>query len=136
LGRRSPSRPSLLNIGRSRQGKAGFGAIRAVDLTETDKAYEITSELPGGMNEKNVEVGFAKGVLTIKGEKQEEREEKRKGYYMRERSSGSFERTFQVPGDVDTDKIKASFKKGMLAVTLSKTAEARKAGRKIAIKPG
>ena len=48
------------------------------------------------MDEKNIEVTFADGVLTIKGEKQEEREDKKKGYYMRERSSGSFERTFQV----------------------------------------
>ena len=88
------------------------------------------------MDEKNVEVTFAEGVLTIKGEKQEEREEKKKGYYMRERSSGSFERTFQVPEGIDTDKIKASFKKGVLAVTLPKSAEARRAERKIAVKAG
>ena len=54
------------------------------------------------MDEKNVEVTFANGVLTIKGEKQEEREEKKKSYYMRERSSGSFERTFQVSEGIDT----------------------------------
>jgi HSP20 family protein len=82
------------------------------------------------MDEKNVEVTFANGVLTIKGEKQEEREEKKRGYYMRERSSGSFERTFQVPEGIDTDKIKASFKKGVLAVTLPKSAEARRAEKK------
>jgi HSP20 family protein len=112
-----------------RRAKAGFGAIPAVDLAETDKAYEITSELPGGMDEKNVEVTFANGVLTIKGQKQEEREEKKKDYYMRERSSGSFERE-----GIDTDKITASFKKGVLAVTLPKTAEARRAERKITVK--
>jgi HSP20 family protein len=82
------------------------------------------------MNEKDVEVTFAKGVLTIKGEKQEEREEKKKGYHMRERSFGSFERTFQVPEGVDADKIKTSFKKGRLVVTLPKTAETRRAERK------
>ena len=79
-----------MGIRASRRAKA-FGAIPAVNFTETDKAYEITSELPGGMGEKNVEVNFANGVLTIKGEKQEEREEKKKGYHMRERSLGSFE---------------------------------------------
>jgi HSP20 family protein len=110
-----------------------LGAIPAVDVTETDKAYQITSELPVGMDEKNVEVRFAEGVLTIKGEKQEEREEKKKGYSIRESSFGSFERTFQVPGDVDTDKIKASFKKGMLAVTLPKSAEARRAEKRITV---
>ena len=112
----------------------GLGAIPVVDVTETDKAYQITSEVPVGMGEKNVEVKFAEGVLTIKGEKQEEREEKKKGYSTRESSFGSFERTFQVPGDVDTDKIKASFKKGMLAVTLPKSAEARRAEKRITVK--
>ena len=119
-----------------RRAKAGFGAIPAVAFTETDKAYEIISQLPGEMDEKNVEVRFADGVLTIKGEKQEEREEKKKGYSMRERSFGSFERTFQVPEGIDTDKIKASFKKGVLAVTLPKSAEARRAEKKIAVKAG
>ena len=75
-------------------------------------------------------------MLTIKGEKQEEREETKKGYSMRESSFGFFERTFQVPGDVDTDKIKASFKKGMLAVTLPKSAEARRAEKRITVKIG
>ena len=97
-----------------RRAKAGFGAIPAVDLAETDKAYQITSELPGGMDEKNVEVTFANGVLTIKGQKQEEREEKKKDYYMRERSSGSFERTFQVSEGIDTDKITASSRRACL----------------------
>ena len=134
FGGRSPSRRSFLSIARSRRAKVVLGAIPVVDVTETDKAYQITSELPVGMGEKNVEVKFAEGVLTIKGEKQEEREEKKKGYSMRESSFGSFERTFQVPGDVDTDKIKASFKKGMLAVTLPKSAEARRAEKQITVK--
>jgi HSP20 family protein len=136
--RRRPSssrRRSFLDIA-SRRARAAFGSIPAVHLTETDRAYEITSELPGGMDEKNVEVTFANGVLTIKGEKQEDREERKKGYHMRERSLGSFERTFQVPEVIDTDKIKTSFKKGVLAVTLPKKAEARKAEKKIAVKAG
>ena len=126
----------MLDIGASRRAKAAFGGIPAANLTETDKAYEITSELPDGMNEKNVEVTFANGVLTIKGQKQEEREERKKGYHMRERSFGSFERTFQVPEGIDADRIKVSFKKGVLTVTLPKTAEARRVERKIAVKAG
>ena len=136
--RRPPSstrRRSFLHIA-SRRARAAFGAIPAVHFTETDRAYEITSELPGGMNEKNVEVKFANGLLTIKGEKQEEREEKKRGYHMQERSFGSFERTVRVPEGVDGDKIKTSFKKGALAVTLPKKAEAPKAERKIADKAG
>jgi HSP20 family protein len=63
------------------------------------------------MDEKNVQVTFANGVLTIKGQKQEEREEKKKDYYMRERSSGSFERTFQVSEGIDTDKSQQASRK-------------------------
>jgi HSP20 family protein len=105
----------------------------AVDFTDTDSAYELTAELPG-IDEKNVEVKVANGVLTIKGEKQDEKEEKKKDYYLRERNYGSFERSFQVPEGVDTDKIDASFKKGVLTVTLPKKPEAQKAAKKIEVK--
>jgi HSP20 family protein len=111
----------------------GFGAMPAVDVSETDKAYEITAELPG-MDEKSIEVKLSDGVLTIKGEKQDEKEENKKDYYMRERSFGSFQRSFQVPEGVDTDRIEASFKKGILSVTLPKSAQAQKAAKKITIK--
>jgi HSP20 family protein len=130
---RTPFRSSLLDIAPSRSGNGGFAAIPAVDVSETDKAYEITAELPG-MDEKNVEVKVANGLLTIKGEKQDEKEEKKKDYYRRERSFGSFERSFQVPEGVDADKIEANFKKGVLSVTLPKSPEAQKAEKKIAVK--
>ena len=133
FGRRPSStrRRSFLDI--ASRAKAAFGSIPAGHFTETERAFESTSRLPGGMNEKDVEVTFAKGVLTIKGEKQEEREEKKKGYHMQERSFGSFERTVRVREDVDGDKIKTSFKKGILAVTLPKKVEPG-AVRKIAVK--
>jgi HSP20 family protein len=111
----------------------GREAAPAVDFTDTDKAYEITAELPG-IDEKNVEVKVANGVLTIKGEKHEDKEEKKKDYYLRERSYGSFERSFQVPDGVDVDKIDASFKKGVLTVTLPKKPEAQTAAKKIDVK--
>jgi len=116
-----------------RRAEAAFGAMPAVDVTETDKAYEITAELPG-MDEKNIDVKFANGVLTIKGEKEDEKEEKQKDYYVRERSYGSFERSFQVPDGVDGDKIEANFKKGVLTLTLPKSAEAQKAEKRITVK--
>jgi len=96
-------------------------------------AYEIAAELPG-MDEKNIEVKFADGVLTIKSEKREEKEEKNKDYYLSERSFGSFQRSFQVPSGVDIDKIDASFKNGVLTVTLPKSTEAQKAEKKITVK--
>jgi HSP20 family protein len=107
--------------------------VPAVDIAETDKAYEITAELPG-MDEKNIEVKFADGVLTIKGEKKDEKEEKKKDYYLSERSYGSFQPSFQVPDGVDTDKIEATFKKGVLSVALPKSVEAQKAAKKIDVK--
>lgn len=110
-----------------------WATMPAVDVAETDKAYEITAELPG-MDEKNIEVKFADGVLTIKGEKRDEKEEKKKDYYVSERSFGSFQRSFQVPDSVESDKIEANFKKGVLTVTLPKSAEAQKAAKNIAVK--
>ena len=110
-----------------------FGKAPAVDIAEKDKEYEITAELPG-MDEKNIDVKFADGILTIKGEKTEEKEEKKKDYYLSERRFGSFQRSFQVPDGVDADKIDASFKNGVLTVILPKSAQAQKSEKKIAIK--
>lgn len=130
---RSPFRSSFFDVAPFRRAEAMFTAVPAVDVSETDRAYEITAEMPG-MEEKNIEVKVANGVLTIKGEKQEDKEEKKKDYYMRERSFGSFERNFQVPEGVETDKIEANFKNGVLSVTLPKSAAAQKAEKKITVK--
>ncbi|HET7384272.1 MAG TPA: Hsp20/alpha crystallin family protein [Pseudolabrys sp.] len=108
-------------------------ATPAVDIAESEKAYELTAELPG-MDEKNIEVTVANGNLIIKGEKQEEKEEKKKDYYMRERNFGSFERRFELPESVEADKIEASFKKGVLTLTLPKKVEAQKPAKKIEVK--
>ncbi len=130
---RSPFRRSVFDIAPVSGRHMSWPAVPAVDFTDTEKAYEVTAELPG-MDEKNVEVKVANGVLTIKGEKQEEKEEKKKDYYVHERNFGSFERAFQVPEGVDTDKIEANFKKGVLTVTLPKKPEAQKATKKIDVK--
>lgn len=110
-----------------------WGAAPAVDIAENDKAYEITAELPG-LDEKDIEVKLANGGLMIKGEKAEEKEEKKKDYYLHERRFGSFQRSFRVPEGVDSDKIDATFQKGLLKVTLPKTPEAQKAEKKITVK--
>ena len=129
---RSPLRRSLFDMDPLRRAKAAFSGTPAVDVTETENDYQVTAELPG-MDEKNIEVKIANGILTIWGHKREEKEEKKKDYYVRERSFGSFERAFPVPDGVDLDKVDASFKKGVLTVTLPKTAEAQKAERKITV---
>jgi HSP20 family protein len=105
----------------------------AVDVVESDNAFELTAELPG-MDEKKIEVKVVNGSLTIKGEKQEQKEEKKKDYYLQERSYGSFERSFDIPDIVEVDKIEAGFKKGVLTVTLPKKAEAQKPAKKIEVK--
>jgi HSP20 family protein len=79
-------------------------------------------------------VKVANGVLSIKGEKQQEKEKKKKDYYLRKRNFGSFERSFQIPKSVDTDKIEAAFKKGVLTVTLPKKPEVLQAAKKIDVK--
>lgn len=111
----------------------GWPVAPAMDLVEKDGQYEITAEL-AGMDEKDVEVKIASGVLTIRGEKTEEKKEERKDYHLSERSYGSFQRSFRLPDNVDADKIDAHFAKGVLKVTLPKTAGAVSSEKKIDIK--
>lgn len=110
----------------------GSAGTPPVDFVEKDGEYEISAELPG-MDERSVEVKLSNGVLTIGGEKHEEKEEKDKGYYFSERRYGSFQRAFRVPDGVDADKIQARFDKGVLRISLPKTAEAQKSEKKIEI---
>jgi HSP20 family protein len=104
-----------------------------VDIVEKEKEYQISAELPG-LDEKDIDVSVADDVLTLKGEKKEEKEEKAKNYYLSERRYGAFRRSFQLPSGVDAEKIEASFAKGVLTVILPKTPEAQKKEKKIAIK--
>src|SRR5215472_17230527 len=88
---RSPFAGGLFDVPPIWRGDTGKAP--AVDVVATDKAYEITAELPG-MNESDIEVKFSDGMLTIEGEKRDEKEEKKKGYYLSERRYGSFQRSF------------------------------------------
>jgi HSP20 family protein len=103
----------------------GFNVTPAIDIVEKDKAFEVTAELPG-LDAKNIDLQLSDGVLTIKGEKQEDKEEKTKDRYVSERRYGSFRRSLQIPGSVDAEKIEANFKGGVLTVTLPKSPEAQK----------
>jgi HSP20 family protein len=109
------------------------GISPAVDVVEGDKAYEVTAELPG-MDEKDIEIKVTQDSLAIKGVKEEQKEEKEKGYHRQERRYGSFERSFGLPDSVDADRIQAKFNKGLLTVTLPKKAEAQKPAKTVAIK--
>ncbi len=114
------------------EGRLGAFSPR-VDMTENDKEIKITAELPG-MDEKDIEVSLNKDALTIRGEKKEEKEQKGRDYYRMERSYGSFSRTISLPVEVETDRIEARLKKGVLTVTLPKTASAVKETKKISVK--
>jgi len=103
----------------------------STDVTETDKEIEITAELPG-LEEKDVQVNFADGVLTIRGEKKAEKEEKDKNYRLVERSYGSFERSIALPEGVKPEDVKATIAKGVLTVKVPKPAPAQ--SKKIEVK--
>lgn len=105
----------------------------AVDISEDVAGYKVTAELPG-MSEKEVEVTLSDGMLTLKGEKRQEKEQKDKNFYLSERSYGSFQRSFAVPENVDRDKIAADFAKGVLTITMPKTAKAVEQQKKIEVK--
>jgi len=114
-------------------GHQAHGSGLPVDIADKDGEYEITAELPG-IDEKDIDVSTRNGSLVIKAEKKEEKEEQKKGYVVSERRYGSFERQFGLPKGVDSDRISASFKKGVLTITLPKTADAQKHEKKIAVK--
>ena len=105
----------------------------AVDITEDDGNYKVTAELPG-MTEKEIEVVVSGDMLTLKGEKKEEKEQQEKNFYLSERSYGSFQRSFYVPEGVDRDKIAADFSKGVLTITMPKTAKAVQQQKTIEVK--
>ena len=104
-----------------------------VDVTEDDKSYQISAEIPG-MDEKDIEVSLTDDMLTIRGEKQEQRQKSRKDYHLQERRYGSFSRSFRIPNDVDRSKVDAKFTKGVLTIEIPKSKVARKKKKYISVK--
>ena len=96
----------------------------SLDLSETDNDIIVKADLPG-IDPKDIDISLANDVLTIKGEKKQEREEKDENYHIIERSFGSFTRSLRLPRDVQSDKISASYKNGVLKVVLPKSEEAK-----------
>lgn len=107
----------------------------SIDIRENDGALIMEAEMPG-LDEKDVELTLKDGVLTIKGEKKVERDEKKDDYHIMERRYGSFQRSFRLPESVDEEQVKAAFEKGLLRVTMPKRPEAVKAEKKISIAKG
>jgi HSP20 family protein len=113
-----------------REAFAGFWP--QVDVTETDKEVKVCAEIPG-VDAKDIDVSVENGMLTIKGEKKYEQEEKEKGQYRMERSYGSFERAISLPTEVDESKAKAEFKRGVLRLTLPKRPGTQSRRKKIPV---
>jgi len=125
------SEPAPFGVGSGR----GMLAPR-IDVTEDDKEYRFTVEIPG-VFEKDVEVTISDGELTIKGEKRSENSEEKdkKGNVLRmERKYGAFQRTFSLPADIDDDNVGATFDKGVLTVTVGKSKQAKVKTKKVEIK--
>ena len=104
----------------------------AIDIKESDKEFTLTADLPG-LEQKDVTVELDDSILTIKGERKSEHEQETDGRRYLERSHGTFSRSIELGPDIDTAKIKASMKNGVLTVALPKRAEARQARRLIEV---
>lgn len=116
-----------------RRLEAALGAtVPPINVVESDGALEVTIELPG-VDAKDVDVELADGFLTVKGDKEEVREEKRGDYHLSERRFGSFQRSVALPDDVDEEKTRASFDKGVLKVTLAKKSRRAKVAKAIKV---
>lgn len=103
-----------------------------VDVSETGTDVKVSAELPG-MEEKDVTVELGDDVITIRGEKKEEHEDKGKNWYRKEQSYGSFHRAIPLPASVDGEKAKARFRRGKLTVTIPKRKEDQAKRRSIRI---
>lgn len=95
-----------------------------VDVSESDDEYVVSAEIPGA-NKDDVSVEVNEGILSIRGEKKSEREEKKEKRHYVERSYGSFNRYFRLPSNANADRIDASFKDGVLTITIPKTEESK-----------
>lgn len=122
-------RPGALSTARAE------GFWPSLDVYETEKEITIQAELPG-IDEKEINLSLNRNVLTIRGKKESEEEEKGKSYYRRERSYGEFQRSIELPEGIDEDKIDATYEKGILKVVVPKSEESMSISKRIQIKKG
>ena len=105
----------------------------ASEASSDDKVYRIAVELPG-VRQEDIEITVDDGVVTVKGEKKESREEKGETWYFSERQYGAFSRSFRLPADADPEKITADLKEGVLTLSVAKAGpEALAKSRRIRI---
>jgi HSP20 family protein len=107
-----------------------MGWTPSVEVADTESSIDVTAELPG-VSKEDVDVDLENNVLTIRGEKKQQKEEKEKEHYLFERYYGSFQRSFSLPAPVDESSVKAEFRNGVLKIHLDKAALSK--GTKITI---
>lgn len=120
-------------FGEQRRGLDEGAWLPAVDVSETDADFVVRAELPG-MAQNEIEINVQDNILTLKGEKKQEKKEEKENFHRLERSYGSFSRSFTLPAGVKPEDIKASFKDGVLEVTMPKAEEVKP--KKITISAG
>jgi HSP20 family protein len=123
---------SFFEGGLRRRTEEGGEWLPSLDVSETKNELVVKAEVPG-MDPKDIDISLSDGMLTIKGEKKQEKEEKEADYHLVERSYGSFTRSVQLPKEVQSEKINASYKNGILKITLPKSEEAKKKEIKIKV---
>ena len=111
----------------------GRGWAPSLDISETKDNFVVKAEVPG-VDAKDIDISLTGDVLTIKGEKKQEKEEKEEDYHLIERGYGSFSRSVRLPAEVESGKIKAAYKDGILSITLPKSEKAK--AKEVKIKVG
>lgn len=114
----------------ARRGLGESDWYPSVDVSEDENEIKVEADLPG-MKQKDLDVNIDGNVLTIKGERKREKKTEEEGYYRSERSHGKFQRSFTLPTEIDVDKTKATFKNGVLTLTVPKLQKTK--GKRIEI---
>lgn len=94
--------------------------VPAIDVSENENEYKVRAELPG-LDKKDIDISLTDGILTIKGEKKEEKNTEKENYHFRETRFGSFTRSLRLPDDASVDNVDATFANGVLNITVPKT---------------
>jgi HSP20 family protein len=113
-------------------GRGFESSFPRIDIKDDDKEIVVEAEVPG-MDDKDIDISLSNNVLTISGEKRQEKEEKKDQYYYAERSYGAFHRDIPLHCEIEEKKVQATYKKGVLTITLPKTPEAQRKTKNIPI---
>ncbi len=108
-------------------------AVPSLEIREDENQFTLNIDVPG-IDKKNIDISVTGNTLTVKGERSEETKKTEKGYYYSERSYGSFQRSVQLPSEVDSEKIAANYKDGVLEVVIPKSEKSKPKQIKVDVK--